>query len=57
MVIKKDPRKVLDMLGKPVEVDDDEFLDTLDPNVSGLVDFSNDSLLREPSSLSSRSST
>jgi hypothetical protein len=34
MVIKKDPLKVLDMLSKPVDVDEDEFLNTLDATVS-----------------------
>ena len=38
MVIKKDPRRVFEMLSRPVEIEDDDFLDTLDPNVSILED-------------------
>lgn len=34
MVIKKDPRAILDMLSKPVECDEDEFLDKLDKDKS-----------------------
>jgi hypothetical protein len=36
MVIKKDPRAILDMLSKPVDIDEDEFLDKmeLDKDVS-----------------------
>lgn len=34
MVIKKDPRVILELLSRPVDVDDDEFLDKMDPNVS-----------------------
>jgi hypothetical protein len=39
MVIKKDPRAILEMLNRPVDVDEDEFLDKLDKDVSidGLV--------------------
>ena len=33
MVLKNDPRAVLDMLSKPVDVDEDEFLDNLDSKV------------------------
>ena len=33
MVLKKDPRAVLDMLSKPVDMDEDEFLDKLDKDV------------------------
>lgn len=34
MVIKKDPRAILDMLSKPVDIDEDEFLDKLDKDKS-----------------------
>jgi hypothetical protein len=34
MVIKKDPRAILEMLSKPAECDEDEFLDKLDKDVS-----------------------
>ena len=34
MVIKKDPRAILDMLSKPVDYDEDDFLDKLDKDVS-----------------------
>jgi len=33
MVLKKDPRALLDLLHKPVDIDEDEFLDKIDKNV------------------------
>lgn len=33
MVLKNDPRKVLELFNKPVDMDEDEFLDTIDTNV------------------------
>jgi hypothetical protein len=33
MVLKNDPRKVLELFNKPVDMDEDEFLDTIDTKV------------------------
>jgi len=34
MVIKKDPRALLELLSRPVDTTDDEFLDKIDKDVS-----------------------
>ena len=33
MVVKKDPRAILELLSRPVDYDEDEFLDKLDAKV------------------------